>query len=307
MSKGTDPLGVDFRALKVLIRVHQLGSFTRAAEELGVNQSAISYTIEKLRTAFQDPLFVRQARHLLPTARCDDIVTRATELTDEFLQLAATPEFDPSSATQKITIACNFYERVLMIPKIVRAIRHEAPNLELEIIDSMGIGHERLMQGEADLLLGPFERTDPHFYRRDLYRDRYVCLMDPKHPKADQILSLEDFLRLEHVVVTYGGHWRSAYLLELARMGRDLSVALRVPSPAGLEQLVRGSDLVATVPERLSQAVGTGLAVVPCPIRVSIPIRLAWTVRNHRSPLFIWARELIYRALVRQPGETGNP
>jgi len=295
MTTAMDPLDVDFRALQVLVSVHQLRSFTRAAEELCVNQSAVSYTIAKLREVFQDPLFVRQSRRLHATQRCEDIVLQAKRLTTEFRQLAAPPEFDPATATQKFTIACNFYERVLIIPEIVHALTCEAPNLELEIIDASGIGHERLLRNEADLLIGPFERSDPHFYRRDLYKDRYVCLFDPSHPKADGDLVLEDYLGLDHVLVTYGGQWRSRYLIELEQMGKALKVALRVPSPAGLELLVAGSNLVATVPERLSKAVSAGLRVVDCPVRTTVTIALVWTTLNHRSPVHMWVRDRIYR------------
>lgn len=309
MTKPVDPLEIDFRALQVLIWVHQFRSFTRAAEELGVNQSAVSYTINKLRDVFQDPLFVRQSRRLHVTQRCEDIVQQAKRLTAEFRQLAAPPDFDPKTVTQKFVIACNFYERVLIVPEIVKTLTREAPNLELEIIDASGIGHERLMRNEADLLIGPFERSDPHFYRRDLYRDRYVCLLDPAHPMAGEQLSLEDYLGLDHVLVTYGGQWRSRYLIELERMGKVLNVVLRVPSPAGLEELVRGSNLVATVPERLSKTISAGLRTVACPVVTSVTIGLVWTAVNHRSPVHMWVRDMIYRlnsrTRTREDGQAG--
>ncbi|WP_068115992.1 LysR family transcriptional regulator [Tropicimonas marinistellae] len=306
MTKSADPMGVDFRALQVLILVQKERSFTRAAEALGVNQSAVSYTIQKLRAVFHDPLFVRQSRHLLPTARCDEIVRQSERLTEEFRQLATPPAFDPKTVEQRFTIACNFYERVLIVPDIVHRLKEEAPKLDLEIIDASGVGHERLMRNEADLLIGPFERDDPTFYQSSLYTERYVCLLDPTHPKAGGPLSLEDYLELEHVLVTYGGQWRSRYVIELDRMGHKLQVGLRVPSPAGLELLVAGSNLVATVPERLSKAVGKGLRVLACPVDTRIPIRLVWTGLTHRAPLNIWVRDEIRRSVAAASTDTGE-
>ncbi|MEP3045198.1 MAG: LysR family transcriptional regulator [Roseibium sp.] len=294
---SADPLSVDFRALQVLIHVHKLRSVTQAAEELGVNQSAVSYTLKKMRSVFQDPLFVRQARQLVPTARCDDIVTRSGQISAEFRELANPPDFDPRTVAQKFTIACNYYERVLFVPEIVHTMRKEAPLLDLEIVDAHDKGHERLLSNEADLLLGPFEREEPHFYRRELYQDHYVCLLDPAHPNADGPLSLDEYLRLDHVFVTYGGQWRSRYILELERLGLELKVAVRVPSPAGLDLLVAGSNLVATVPERLSDKFGDRLKIVPCPVRSPVNIRLAWTAFSHRSPLHMWVRDWVYRLI----------
>lgn len=304
---GADPLSVDFRALQVLIHVHKLRSVTQAAEELGVNQSAVSYTLKKLRSVFQDPLFVRQARQLVPTARCDDIVTRSGQISVEFRELAHPPVFDPRTVAQKFTIACNYYERVLFVPGIVHTLRKEAPLLDLEIIDAQGKGHERLLSNDADLLLGPFERDEPHFYRRELFRDQYVCLLDPAHPKADGPLTLDEYLHLDHVLVTYGGQWRSRYILELERQGLAMKVAVRVPSPAGLDLLVTGSDLVATVPERLSDKFGDRLKILPCPVRTPVNIRLAWTALSHRSPLHMWVRDWVYRLITGSAKEVEVP
>jgi DNA-binding transcriptional LysR family regulator len=297
VSSFEDPQNVDFRDLSVLALVHKLKSVTQAAEELGVNQSAVSYTLKKLRAVFKDPLFVRQARQLMPTARCDDIVRKCAQITSDFRELAQPTEFDPQTVTQKFTIACNYYERALFIPTIVHALRTKAPLLNLEIADAQGKGHERLQNNEADLLIGPFEREDPYFYRRELYQDGYVCLLDPAHPNADGPLSLDDYLRLDHVVVTYGGQWRSRYLLELEEQGLDIKIALRVPSPAGIDLLVAGSNLVATVPGRLSGKFGGHLKVVGCPLATTVKIRLVWTAFSHRSPLHMWVREQIYQLI----------
>ena len=67
-------LAMDFAALRTLRLLYENRSFTETAEVLGVNQSAVSYTIEKLRRAFSDPLFFRQGGRVVPTERCGIIV-----------------------------------------------------------------------------------------------------------------------------------------------------------------------------------------------------------------------------------------
>lgn len=299
MPPPEDALNVDFRTLHLLTRVHALRSFTRAAEELGLNQSAVSYTVDKLRAVFQDPLFVRQGRSILPTERCDEIVEEADRLIAGFRRLTVPASFDPGSMQRKFVIACNYYERVLWVPHLVRAIREEAPGVELEIVDAADIGHERLLRNEADLLIGPFERDDPAFYCRLLYRERYICLMDKAHPAAGQAIDLPTYLGLQHVLVTYGGRWTSRYLIDLKEMGHALRIALRVPSPAGLERLVVDSNLVATVPQRLSKVLGPGLGIADCPLETEISIQIVWTALNHRSAHHMWLRDLIHRVVSR--------
>lgn len=295
MTKPIDPMAVDFRALQVLVRVYRLQSFTRAAEDLEVNQSVVSYTIEKLRGVFNDPLFVREARSLIATPRCEEVVTEALDMLARFDHLASARAFDPARTAGTITIACNYYERVIIIPDVVHAIRAQAPNLKIEIVDSSYLGHDRLLRMEADLLIGPFEQLGASFYGRKLYDDRYVCMMDPAHPMAGQDLSIDDYLPLDHVYITYGGKWKSRYMAELERLGYDLPVAIRVPSPAGIQNLIEGTHLIATIPERLSRKIGGGLHITACPVPTHIDIQLVWTARTHNAPMHKWVRELVFQ------------
>ncbi|WP_394180666.1 LysR family transcriptional regulator [Yoonia maritima] len=293
MPKSIDPMTIDFRSLEILISVYRHNSFTRAADDLEINQSVVSYTIEKLRGVFNDPLFAREARSLIATPRCEEAVTEAIDLVQRFTQLTAARDFDPKESAGTITIACNYYERVLIIPQVVHAIQKQAPNLKIEIVDSSYLGHDRLLRMEADLLIGPFQQLGAAFYGRKLYDDRYVCLMDPAHPLAHTTLTLEQYLPLDHIYITYGGKWKSRYMQVLEQEGREISIAIKVPSPAGIQSLIAGTNFVATVPERLSREIGDGLHIAPCPVPTPIDIQLVWTTRTLNSPMHKWVRDLI--------------
>ena len=86
---------------------------------------------------------------------------------------------------------------------------------------------------------------------------------------------------------------RTRHLQEIEASDRQLSVAIYVPSPAGIAQLVSGTRLVATVPERLAERIGAGQAIVPCPVPVPFKIGLVWTARTHASPIHQWMRKTI--------------
>ena len=64
-----DYLGLDGNALTTFLTVLEEMSVSRAAERLGVTQSAVSHTLDKLREIFEDPLFVRAGRGIESTAR----------------------------------------------------------------------------------------------------------------------------------------------------------------------------------------------------------------------------------------------
>ncbi len=291
--KPTDPLSIDFAALNTLHNVSRFQSFTRAAEALGVNQSAVSYTIEKLRTVFNDPLFVREGHQQVPTVHCKEILDNTHRLLAEFLQLTEPKEFDPKIAKSQFVIACNYYERVVILPNILRALRQRAPGLEIEIINADDAGHERLLDARADLLLGPFQQSRPAFHRRKLFDEQYACVMDKSHPNAKPDLTIKEYAALDHVRIMYGGAWQSSYIAEVEAMGLALNFALRVPSPAGIQELIAGTTITATIPARLANKIGSDLHICQCPIPSPFDIYLVWTARTDKSALHKWVRDLV--------------
>ncbi len=302
MSDPPDLLSVDFAALDVLCRLHASGSFTRTAEALGVNQSAISYTIAKLRRVFDDPLFVKQAGRQVATPRCDALAVGAAQLLDVYRDLATPEVFDACRARAEVVIACNYYERLLLIPAIARRLHEVAPGIRLTITNASSDGPKRLLGDEADLLLGPLQEVGSGVYSEALFEDHYLCLADAAHPCAGGAPTLKEYLALDHILITYDGSWRSRYLQELEAAGHRLEVAMRVPSPAGVAQLVKGTRLVATVPARLGAHIGAGLGRFACPVLAAFPLGLTWTARTHASPLHRWLRGRLARVVRQQMG-----
>ena len=98
-----DILKVDFAALRTLQYVHDLESFSRAAQRLGQNQSTVSYTIARLRKVFDDPLFVREGNGVTATDRCRVIVGHAARFLEEFQGIAGAADFDPATAEGMVT------------------------------------------------------------------------------------------------------------------------------------------------------------------------------------------------------------
>lgn len=301
-----DPLSLDFATLRTLCTVYDAGSFTAAAEVIGVNQSAISYTMERLRGVFHDPLFVREKGQQIATDRCQQIIAQVRPMLATLQRLARPEEFDPKSARHTLRLACNYYERMLIIPLLVRELRRQAPGIELVVVNSRGTGPERMLRGDSDLLIGPRPTTQTGVYVSRLCREDYVCLMDPAHPMADRTLTVKDYVALDLIDITYEGNWVSSYITELQAMGHRLRPALIIPSPAGVSHLVRGSTLVATVPRRLAQAMGEGLRIVECPVGGKFDITLMWPPRFHADAMHQWMRGVVI-GLRRELGSAGNP
>lgn len=291
-------LAMDFAALRTLRLLYENRSFTETGAVLGVNQSAVSYTIEKLRRAFNDPLFFRQGGRVVPTERCGIIVPSVTRMLDEIEALASPGSFDPSAAELTVTIACNYYERQIILPGVIKALRETAPGIRIAALNSTTQGAQLLKQSDADLLIGPLHPDGHEFYSRSLLGERYVCVMDRTNPLGDRPLGLEHYVAAPHATVTYGGTWRSRYLVQLDSLGMKLNTVLEVPSPAGLEKVISGTDLIATVPSRIAETYGDAIKIVESPCPAPFEVYLVWTTRTHKSAMHDWLRKLILKCVV---------
>jgi DNA-binding transcriptional LysR family regulator len=295
----SDLFNVDFAALRTLRLVQANGSFSRAADSLGVTQSTVSYSVSRLRDTFRDPLFVRQGAGIVPTERCSEIVTQSSELLDRFEALAAPREFDPAVASLEIAISCNFYERITLMPQVIRRLRRDAPGMKLRIIPSTVRGKEQLVRSESDILIGPIQIEEGGYYRRSLMTDDYVCVMDVNNPLAGQPMDIETYVSVPQVVVNYGGNFRSRFLVVMEAQGHYPNAVMEVPSPANLADLLQGTDLIATVPSRMARSFGGQVAVAACPFEAQIGIDLFWTARTHVSAPHVWLRSVIADAAAR--------
>ncbi|MGJ8546025.1 MAG: LysR family transcriptional regulator [Sulfitobacter sp.] len=290
-----DVLKTDFHGLQVIITAHRLGSLTKAAVHLGLSQSTLSYTLDRMRLVFSDPLFVRQGRGIVPTQRCDELIPELEQLLRSFKALTQPQEFDPATTTAKIVISCNYYERAVLIPTILSRIRAEAPSLRVKIITSDTHGHEQLLTAECDVLLSPLKTELSGLMTRSLFHDRYVCILRQDDPRAADF-SMDDYRNGEHLTVNYDQGWRPLYLEKLEKLGVSLDRSIEVPSLGSAPSLMKTGHLIMTVPSRLAQEFGPSCTAVSAPFDVTFELRLFWAARSHETPINRWLRSHIIAA-----------
>lgn len=290
-----DAMKTDFHGLQVVIATHRLGSLTKAAASLALSQSTLSYTLERMRSVFKDPLFVRQGRGIVPTQRCDELVPELELILGTFKTLTQPQEFDPATTTEKVVISCNYYERAVLFPAILRRIRAEAPGLRVKIITSETQGHQQLLNKDCDVLLSPVVTDLSGLMTRSLLHDKYVCILRNDDPRAADF-KLEDYSQGEHLTVNYDQGWRPFYMDKLEQMGIDLERSIEVPSLGSAPSLMETGQLIMTVPSRLAREFAPTCIAVEAPFEVTFELRMYWAARSHDTPIIRWLRSRIIAA-----------
>jgi DNA-binding transcriptional LysR family regulator len=289
---------------------------TRAAERLGVTQSAVSHALRRLRTLFGDPLFVRGSGGMVLTPRAEALVVPLrSSLSAVDRALAQSEPFAPARARRTFRLASPDLFDVLAVPLVLAQVRAEAPGIDLVV---MTLEERRralsLESGEVDVVITPrvddvsagtSELDRAGLVRRLLFRDGFSCFLRARHPalgakgrrrNAAATLSLDAYAALPHALVSPRGEGRSFVDELLAQQGLSRRVALRVPHFFSALAMVENSDLILTAPTALGRLLPARSAVVSVPAPLRLPrhaLHMVWHERFSNEPGHAWLRNIL--------------
>ena len=144
----------NFNDLLAFVTVAREGSFTRAAAQLGVSQSALSYTIRGLETRLGIRLLTRTARSVSPTEAGERLRrTLAPRFEEIEAELAALSELrDKPAGTIRITSAEHAADSILW-PKLEKLLANY-PDIKVEINLDYGLTDIVAQRYDAGVRLG---------------------------------------------------------------------------------------------------------------------------------------------------------
>lgn len=284
-----DGLDLDGHLLQLLVTVHEEGSITRAAQRLGVTQSAVSHGLERLRSLVGDPLFVKSGRGIVPTPQAGALADRARRLIDDMRAFTVAAGFEPARLRRTITVAANDLQRDLLLPAWLRRVRAQAPGVTLRVVPA-GVPEPGLLRDDdCQLAITPRPPEGSDILQKRLFEDRYGVFFDAASRSAPA--SRADFLAAEHVTVLYEPRRTLEIDRWFAEHGLTRRIVATVPGFAGIAALLQGGPWIATLPTLLGRGVLRGLAVAPVPVATPpMPMYLVWHQRHQGDPAHRWLR-----------------
>jgi DNA-binding transcriptional LysR family regulator len=201
MSISPDKLArLDLNLLVALQVLYEECNVTRAADRLFITQPAMSRTLSRLRDLFDDPLFTRVSRGLIPTPRAEELALDLPELLNTIGRLVTPSEFDPASFEYTFRIAiAEQYGQSLFGP-LVAELQTDAPSVILQAIDCSERIEDMLAKGSIDFVidLEAPEANDIDFL--PLLASEPTIIARHNHPLAGKKrLSLKDALKYSYV------------------------------------------------------------------------------------------------------------
>jgi len=291
---------IDLNLLVALRALLSERHVTRAAQQLGLSQSATSHALNRLRELYDDPLLVRRGRSLELTPRAEALLPQLSRgLAELEGSLRGQAPFVPGQARDRFRVGCADYFQAVLFGPLLSLLQAEAPGIELQVV-SHANDLEQLDAGTLDVALLTKAQLPGIFSERKLFSDGFTCMLRQGHPALRRKkLTLDDYLTLGHVFVAPGGTRGSYVDTELEKRGVARRIALQVSSFLAAPLVVAETDLISTGPERLLKRMSQIYPIVLIPSPLKLPrfdLCLVWHSRRDHDPAHAWLRDAIVRA-----------
>lgn len=253
---------MQLRNLITFIHVAELGSFTKAAEQLGYSQSTISFQIKQLEEELDCLLFERINHTITLTERGQELVSYAhqiRDLTDEFKEKPS--KGDQLSGHIHIVTPDSICEEMVTARYFDFHSKYPLISIRFSTADTSAM-FEMLDRNEADLII----TLDCHAYHKDyiIAKEEPLSMhfVTNSHSKfaGQKQLSIRDIANEPFVLTEYGQGYRRAFDSELAKRSIDITPVLEIGRTDMIASVLAKSDMISYLPDFVTKPlVDTGV------------------------------------------------
>lgn len=299
----------DFNLIVTLDVLLTEGSVARAARRLRLSPSAMSRTLARLRETMGDPLLVRAGRGLVPTPRAMELRERVRRLVQDgeaILRPAEKLNLKQLVRTFTLRNSEGFVEN--FGPSLIARVSEQAPGVRLRFIQKPDKDSGPLRDGTVDMETGVVEKTTaPELCVQALFRDRYIGVVRKEHPLTKGKITASRYAAGRHIIVSREGFDRGPIDEALKPFGLEREIVSIVGGFATALALARGSDLIASVPERHTGTLRAGMHSFPLPVSTpEFTVSLLWHPRQDADPAHRWLRGCVRDACLQDIADTDH-
>ncbi|MDR4473507.1 MAG: LysR substrate-binding domain-containing protein [Nitrospira sp.] len=277
------------------------GSVARAGHRLRLSPSAMSRALARLRATTGDPLLVRAGRGLVPTPRALALRERVSQLVQD-----AESVLRPAERLTLTTLVRTFTLRTSegfvenFGPPLLDRLGRDAPGVRLRFVQKSQKDSAPLREGTVELETGVVDKTTAQELRvQALFNDRYIGVVRSGHALTKGRITPSRYAAGKHICVSRQGFEKGPVDDALEAFGLERELVTTVGGFATALALARASDLIATVPERHTGILRSGMYSFALPISTpEFTVSLLWHPRLDADLAHRWLRGCVRESSV---------
>lgn len=241
-------LTLDLNLLRTFMILSQEKNMRKTSERLFVSQPAISKALQRLRDHFDDELFVKTHHGLKSTEFCEQLIESISPVMHQLSSVInSSTEFEPSELNGTIKIAISPFLLSAVSSKIFLAIREEAPNINLHLLNWSKTSLTELSNDEIQLGINfDIAHAPKELIQKTIAQDSFTAYVRNEHPLNQPSVTPDQCSDYEFATVI-AADWNSnlSQTEKIMKMrGHEIKVGFRSELPSAVLDVVRNTDMI---------------------------------------------------------------
>lgn len=288
----------DLNLLVVFAVFAEERNVSRTADRLLLSQPAVSRALQRLRDMFHDNLFIRTAAGYELTPQGQRLLQELEVMLPKLDRLLSGSSFDPAVEQTNFRLAVTDNAAAVFVPILCREILPSAKKVRFDFVAWHRGSFDEVAHGSVDLAFASSSvEAPPPLQSQTIYEEQFVCVADAKR-RLPKSLTLEQFLKLEHISISILGGIQVSPDKALAVMGYKREVAIHVPYFEAAIRSVQGTNLVALIPSKFlaGRANNSAIKLIkPPPEIAGFGYVMTWHPRLNTDAAHTWLRATMQR------------
>lgn len=296
--------------LRFLAEFYDSRNLISTANRLGKGSATCFRLLAQAREIFEDPLFVKSGRAMMPTPKMDSLIGEIQSILMRIDRLPSPKVFSPKELTQDFRIGCIDNAVLRFIVPSLANLYAQAPNIRLSIISLHEHFQWALEKGNIDIVIyAPpnlkLRELGKKFHYETLYNTDHVYVVRNTHPLAVKLREGKQLKRSElknyrFIAVKYG-YSEGKITTESSGFEEGSNIAIDTPYLLTVPHMLTQCDLIGRLPESsVKELIGNlPLTILPKNMVADpawTPVSL-WHDRTHFDPAHQWFRSVLLRSL----------
>lgn len=236
--------------LQALVLVIETGSFSAAAEQLGLSQPAVSLQVKELERRLGARLVERVGRRLGPTAAGVSLLDHARGILEAADQAVAAVQTHAEGVLGTVRLGSGATACIHLLPALLRQIRERHP--QLQVVVTTGNTDEfvrRVERNEQDLALVTLPVASRALVVTPLLRDAFVAIGPPAARRLPRTVAPQDFATRPLVLFEPGAHTRQLAEAWLLAGGLKARPEMELGSVEAIKEMVAAGLGYSLIPQ----------------------------------------------------------
>lgn len=251
---------LDLRQLNYFVGIVEAGSFTKAAAEMNVAQSALSLHVRQMEEGFGVTLLVRERTGIRMTAQGAKLLEHARIILRQVALAESELTSKASSPAGEVTIGIPSGAARVMTTELLATAREVIPNVSVKITEGMTGPLEEWMNAGKFNLAVLYRSSDNIGRCTELAREEFVLVAQPEKPPFTDTVELAELESFPLAVPMPSNNVRRSVADAIARFGFTLDVRFEVDSLSTILKMVsEGKAYSVLTPAAVQSEVKAGL------------------------------------------------